>query len=117
LEAGWLLLESVMVKPPFLSLSGSDHRGLMAQGKKSLIAGAKRNGQIGKLGAIFRGNRFFDCADCAMNTTQILPNNRVKCIGIVILLGLVIRLEIVVRRDYCIGASEHLCRQTAQGQA
>jgi len=52
-----------MVKSPFLSLSGCDHRGLMAQGGKSLLAGAKRTGQVGKLGATFRGNRFSDCAD------------------------------------------------------
>jgi len=35
----------------------------MAQGGKSLLAGAERNGQVGKLGATFRGNRFSDCAD------------------------------------------------------
>jgi len=50
-------------KSPFLSLSGCANRGLMAQGGKSLVAGAKRNGQVGKLGATFRGNRFSDCAD------------------------------------------------------
>ena len=34
----------------------------MAQSRESLIAGAKRTGQGGKLGATFRGNRFSDCA-------------------------------------------------------
>src|SRR5579872_1873211 len=36
-------------------------RGLMAQ-KKSLLAGAERTGQGGKLGGDLRGNRFSDCA-------------------------------------------------------
>jgi hypothetical protein len=47
----------------FFKLSGCANRGLMAQGGKSLLAGAKRNGQVGKLGATSRGNRFSDCAD------------------------------------------------------
>ena len=34
----------------------------MAQSRKSLLAGAKRTGQGGKLGDTFRGNRFSDCA-------------------------------------------------------
>jgi hypothetical protein len=50
-------------KVSFLSLSGCVNRGLMAQGGKFLLAGAKRNGQVGKLAATFRGNRFFDCVD------------------------------------------------------
>ena len=33
----------------------------MAQGRKSLLAGAEQTGQVGKLGATFRGNRFSDC--------------------------------------------------------
>ena len=35
----------------------------MAQGGKSLLARVERTGQVGKLGATFRGSRFSDCAD------------------------------------------------------
>ena len=35
----------------------------MAQGGKSVLARAKRTGQVRKLGETFRGNRFSDCAD------------------------------------------------------
>ena len=42
---------------------GCANRGLMAHGKKSLEAGAKRTAQSGKLGETSRGNRFSDSAD------------------------------------------------------
>ena len=54
--------ESVMWSLLF-RFSGCANRGLMAQSRKSLLAGAERTGQVGKLGATFRGNRFSDCAD------------------------------------------------------
>jgi hypothetical protein len=47
------------MRSPFLSLSGCANRGLMAQVKKSLLAGAERTGQGWKIGDNLQGEPIF----------------------------------------------------------
>ena len=53
----WLSVESLMVVS-FFKLSGRATRGLMASGKKSLGAGAKRNAQAENWGQTVGGTDF-----------------------------------------------------------